>query len=489
MISPINPSSIKTSIFYINDFHGKTINMERAVNAAYEFDAANDKNTDTFKLSSGDIALGEDINTNKTAVNFQKIIGVTSSALGNHEYDIQEDIKEVLPKINYNLLSSNIKINPRNPLSKKVNSSVIEEKNGHKYGIIGTTPIDLFKRIKLRTIQNDVSVDNALETINDIQQEADKLKSRGINKIILLSHLGNTFDKIIAQRTSGIDVILGGHTHELVLDVKEGENLLYNKDGEPVVITQGGRDGNNFGILNLEFDQKGIIKKVQNNIGYTKDFARNMPVKYFFDKMFGDNKICGVINSAPPAPENLLIGINPHAYFIADCIKNEMNTDISLIQSANIRGYFERGNLDARTVSDILPFRNKLWKVNYSEKEIVDAVKFAAQSYINNANKPGLLYASGLKYTINNNGELISMSFVDKNGKENPINIKNPRTDKFYSTAINDYCAEGNDKFSMLNRPQQVIQKYDFDAAICVEKFMEKQKSADIKDDGRLKII
>ena len=34
-------NNVKTSIFYINDFHGKSINMERTVTAANAFDARN----------------------------------------------------------------------------------------------------------------------------------------------------------------------------------------------------------------------------------------------------------------------------------------------------------------------------------------------------------------------------------------------------------------------------------------------------------------
>lgn len=485
-------SNVSTSIFYINDFHGKAVNMERATLASYEFDTkyGHKKDVDALKLSSGDITIGENVHANKIGVLFQDIADISASTLGNHEYDIQDKIGDILKKVRYNLLACNIKISPRNPLTKYVRSSIIEERNGHKYGIIGATPIDLYKRSKQGMVQRDIFVDNALETVHDIQMEADKLKAQGVNKIILLSHLGNNVEKVVAQRTSGIDVILGAHTHELIFDVKEGENLFYNKDGEPVIITQAGRDGNNFGILNLEFDNNGIIKKVQNNIGNTKDFGRYLPVKYVFDKLFGNNKVHGQIISVPEAPTSFLIGKNPHAYFIADCMKDIMGGDIALIQSANIRGYFEKGDLDTRTISDILPFKNKLWKVKYSEKDIVDAIKYSATSYVNNANKPGILYASGLKYSINTKGELLSMCFVDKNGRENIIDINNPRTDKYYTTIINDYCAQGNDKFKMLNRPENIIEKTDIDSGICVEKFMDKSnKPVCIKDDGRLNII
>ena len=45
-----------------------------------------------------------------------------------------------------NLLAANVKISPQNPWSHKIESKIVEEKNGHKYGIIGASPIDLYKR-------------------------------------------------------------------------------------------------------------------------------------------------------------------------------------------------------------------------------------------------------------------------------------------------------------------------------------------------------
>ena len=173
MINPISQSNnIKTSIFLINDFHGKSLNMERAVTASQEFDAKykNRKDVDTFKLSSGDIMIGEDFKTNELAIMFQRMLGITASALGNHEYDMQHNIGMILPQVKYNLLACNIKIHERNPLSKVVQSSIIEERNGHKYGIIGTSPIDLFKRSKNGVIQQDITISKTNETINDVQK-------------------------------------------------------------------------------------------------------------------------------------------------------------------------------------------------------------------------------------------------------------------------------------------------------------------------------
>lgn len=491
MIKPIGSGDrTKTSIFYINDFHGKSINMERAVSASKNFDNNKHQNTDILKFSSGDIMIGEGENTNKIAANFQNILDIDAAALGNHEFDLQEKLPHVLPEIKYTLLANNIKISQSNPLHNKVKSYTTIEKNGNKYGIIGTTPIDLYKHSKNGIIQKDTKLDGFKETLNDIQREINTLEKNGINKIILLSHLGYCLDKIVATQTQGIDVIIGGHSHDLVFDVKEGENLFYNKKGEPIVITQAGKDGENFGILNLEFDKNGVIKKIQNNIGFTKNFHRDMSAKYIFDKIFGNQKIYGKIKSAPPEPQNRLVNINPHAYFVADCIKSELNTDIVLLPSANIRGAFEQGEINTRTLSDIMPFKNKLYKMSYSEKEIVDGLKAGALSFKHTANKPGIFYTSGLEYTLTKTGKIKEVYFIDKNGIKTAINIDNPRTDKFYTTIINDYCALGNDNFAMFNHPERTIKKYPFDAVKCIADYMQKtNEPIEIKDDGRIKII
>ena len=322
-LSANKKNNVRTSIFYINDYHGKSINMERTVTASRAYDSfvkqhKDNGNIDVLKLSSGDIMLGEVEKVNDVAMEFQNIIGITASAMGNHEYDMPDKIGYLIPKMKYKLLAANVKIKPDNPFSKKVEKSYIEEHNGHKYGIIATTPTDLFSRLKYGHIFTELDVDNIDDTIKDVQAEADKLKKQGVDKIILLSHSGYGYDKKIAQNTDGIDIILGGHSHNLVQDVKSGENLLSSKSGEPVVITQAGRDGKHFGVLNVEFDENGRIVKAQNNITPTRGFKRNAPVRYVFDKLFGKPQVIGYVRTSPPPLTEDLIQPSGHAQFLVD---------------------------------------------------------------------------------------------------------------------------------------------------------------------------
>lgn len=489
-----NSEYTRTSIFYVNDFHGKPQNMERAITASNAFDRFTPSaGVDKLKLSSGDIMLGEDIGINTVAKTFLSIIGVTASAVGNHECDMKsDDFSNLMADVRYNLLACNLKSKTNNALTEKVKSSIVEEHNGNKYGIIGTMPSDLLSRLKYGKVLQDLSIEpvNIQETIVCIQKEIDKLKAQGINKIILLSHSGYGYDRKIARETDGLDIILGGHSHNLVEGITEGENLLTSKSGEPVIITQAGRDGKNFGILNLVFDKNGIIKSVQNNVESTRGFCRNAPAKHVFEQILGKPEVVGVIRTAPPPLKNDLIDVSPLANFALDAIKEKTGADIAMVVAANIRGYLEKGRVDTMSISELSPFKNKLMNIYYSEKDIVDALKATAKSLNTRNNKPGIMHVSGLKYEISKDGHIYNLRFINKDGKEEVIDINNPRTDKKYLVAINDFYAAGNDDLGMLNKMSEAVQKFDFDLNYCVEDYIRKhEQPVDIVDDGRLKII
>ena len=126
----------------------------------------------------------------------------------------------------------------------------------------------------------------------------------------------------------------------------------------------------------------------------------------------------------------------------------------------------------------------------FNQKDIVDALKLAAKSMVSINNKPGLIHVSGLKYTVSKDGNLRSLTFVDKNGQETPIDINNPDTTKYYRVAITDYYAAGNDGFAPLNRIKDAETKYDFDVSQCIEDYIQKHKEPiDIVDDGRIQIV
>ena len=505
--SAYNNATIHTSWFYVNDVHGKMTKMERIYNMAQEFDGTSliqnfgffknsaDSRIEKFKVASGDIFVGSNPKNNRVASNFLKWSGFIASALGNHEMDVIEpgDLSEFIQNSDCKMLALNVEVKPDSPLFERFEKSIIIERNGEKFGIMGIAPSDMLERVKSNKSLSDIKVEDIEQTIKSIQKEIDNLKSQGINKIVLLSHSGISNDKKIAQETSGIDLIFGGHTHELVNGIEKGVNMFYSKAGEPVIITQAGKNGEYVGILNADFDDKGIIVKAQNNVIPTNMYNRPLPIKDSVENIIGKPEIVGKVNEAVPMPKNILLEDNPHGNLIADAMRSELGADIALLNTANIRGYFTpHSEIDSRLLADITPFEDKMMLLSLSEKQIVDIIKHGLETSFNNkTHKPGIMLVSGMKYKCNTKGELLSLDYIDKNNVLHPIDVKNPSPDKKYTVAADDFIATGGDNYLPTNtNPDYVIKTFDYDKNKLACDYIKKlPQPIDIKYDGRLEIV
>lgn len=417
-----------------------------------------------------------------------------ASALGNHELDITkpENFAKFLSESNYKMLAANVDIDPNSPLANKIHKSMITEKDGVRYGIIGIAPPDMHQRVKQNDTLKDFKIYNVDETIKRVLAEAKRLKEEeGIKHIVVLSHGGNKLDKQLAQESQDIDIIFGAHTHNLIKGITEGENLFYSKTGEPVIITQAGKDGETLGILNVSFDENGVIKKAQNNIIKTREYNRPLFIKDTVENILGKPEIVGRVRATIPPPENRLTENNPHGNLITDAMRIQLGTDMALLNAGNIRGYFSQGPIDTRLLTDISPFGNKMMILELTEKQIVDAIKHGLNSTTKPSNKPGLLLVSGLRYTGTKQGELLELEFIDKNNQVHKIDINNPRTDKKYTVAADDFFATGGDGYLESNKnPNFVLQKFDVDKNVLAADYIKKlDQPIDITDDKRIQII
>lgn len=465
----------KLSIGYINDFHGQIPKMEKVITPMQKYDV---------RLTGGDIFLGHNYTRNKGIAKFMELANIDLSAIGNHDVDMtQKELYDLTKNSKIKYMSANYrKIEGKGtqnsnkaPINEILNKSCIKEINGEKYGFIGASPIDIDIRRIDPEKYNDCKIDDPIETLNSIQKEADNLKKQGINKIILLSHLGYKLDKEVAKNTSGIDIIIGGHSHDLVKNVTKGENLFNSKINEPVVITNAGKDGQYFGNLNVEFDEKGILKSVQNNVYSTDNYSKNLIYQKIIEDELGGNEIIGYIKSAPPEPKDRLAEENPHANFVADTMKKEYNTEIALLDNSCMRSAFQKGTITKLDTDMISPFGNKTVIADVTEKDLVDALKVASKSVVNV--RPGLIVPSGFRYSVRKaDGELMSLTMVDKNGKETPVDINNPSTTKTYRAAGDSFLMSGRDGMVSLNYMDKAEKIYDVDKEKAIYDYIKNSK-------------
>jgi sulfur-oxidizing protein SoxB len=92
----------------------------------------------------------------------------------------------------------------------------------------------------------------------ELQKLVDSLRtSDKVDAVVLLSHNGMDVDLKLAGRVSGIDVILGGHTHDAV-----PQPVPINNAGGITLVTNAGSSGKFLGVLDLEIT-KGRVNDVR----------------------------------------------------------------------------------------------------------------------------------------------------------------------------------------------------------------------------------
>ena len=86
-----------------------------------------------------------------------------------------------------------------------------------------------------------------------LQKAVDDARAKGAQVVVLLSHNGMDVDLKVASRVTGIDVILGGHTHDGV-----PQPVPVGNRGGRTLVTNAGSNGKFVGLLELDVGRRGI---------------------------------------------------------------------------------------------------------------------------------------------------------------------------------------------------------------------------------------
>ncbi|MFZ5567820.1 MAG: thiosulfohydrolase SoxB [Pseudomonadota bacterium] len=87
----------------------------------------------------------------------------------------------------------------------------------------------------------------------NMQKVVDEARGKGAQVVVVLSHNGMDVDLKMASRVSGIDAILGGHTH----DGMPVASIVSNKGGKTIV-TNAGSNGKFLGVIDFQVKDKKV---------------------------------------------------------------------------------------------------------------------------------------------------------------------------------------------------------------------------------------
>ncbi|WP_117234090.1 bifunctional metallophosphatase/5'-nucleotidase [Vibrio maerlii] len=199
-------------------------------------------NLDAMTIGNHELDMG-----NEPVVNFAKRIGFPLLA-GN--WDISQELTTKTCRLND---CENIK-----PYQPQTNTAtyIVKEFDEEPVAIFG---LSLDKMMDIAQPDTDTPFVNAIQVARNTVEQLNK---QGINKIILLSHLGYEGDMDLAEQVKGISLIVGGHSHKLQGDFSSlglGKDDEYGLKVNDTRIVQAGFHSLTMGHCEIDFSESGEV--------------------------------------------------------------------------------------------------------------------------------------------------------------------------------------------------------------------------------------
>mgnify|MGYP001827349635 CR=1 FL=1 len=409
-------------------------------------------------------------------------LGYDAMTVGNHEFDDgPEVLRGFMDAVNFPVLMSNADVSAEPLLADTLAKSTVIERGGEKIGLIGLTPQDTDE---LASPGDNITFSDPVAAV---QGEVDKLTADGINKIIVLSHSGYGTDQRVAAETTGVDVIVGGHSNTLLSNTSDRAQGPYPTIVGDTAIVQAYAYGKFLGELNVTFDDAGKITSAVGepliiDASVTADAAtaariaeaaapleeiRNRVVAETATEIVGVREEC---RARECAMGNL----------IADAMLarvKDQGIDVAIQNGGGIRASIDAGEVTMGEVLTVLPFQNTLSTFQVTGETIVAALENGVSQHEDGAGR--FPQVAGMSYTFDVSKEPGSrISDVMIGGA--PIDPA-----KLYGVVSNNYVRNGGDGYDMF---KSAMNAYDFgpDLADVTAEFIAANAPYTPYKDGRI---
>lgn len=185
-------------------------------------------------------------------------VGYDVMALGNHEFDDgPAELARFLELAEFDVISSGPDFSREPAIDDRVDPYVIKRIGGRRIGFIGA--------LGEQTPQESSPGETVPFFIPEplVRDAVRELRAKGVDIIILVSHLGFDRERAVAKSIPGIDIIVGGHTHTYLNssdDRADGPYPVVETSGlgEPVLLVTNGEFAKRLGKLEVVFDDRGV---------------------------------------------------------------------------------------------------------------------------------------------------------------------------------------------------------------------------------------
>lgn len=260
-------NSKKITILHTNDTHShidpmpendsRSPNKGGVARRAALVERIRQENPNTLLFDAGDIFQGTpyfNFYGGELEFKLMSMLKYDAATLGNHDFDNGIDgLYAQLPHAKFDFLVANydFKNTVMDGHTKPYKIYVLD---GIRIGVFGLG-IKLEGLVNKKNYKETIYL-NPLEIAQDMERKL--RQDEKCDLVICLSHLGYEYkreqivsDMIIAEQTSDIDLIIGGHTHTFLPQ----PTLVTNKKGNTTLVNQVGCFGINLGRIDFYFEE------------------------------------------------------------------------------------------------------------------------------------------------------------------------------------------------------------------------------------------
>lgn len=400
------------------------------------------------------------------AAEMMEAIGFDVMASGNHEWNNgPEGFARFLEQVSFPVIAGNVDVSAEPAVSELLQDHVVLDVNGTQVGVISALAID--------TVETSSPGDNVTFTneIEALQADVDALTEAGVGIIIALTHVGLPDDIRIAEAVTGIDVIVGGHSHTLLSATDPDRDSAYptwitNPEGTLVPIVQAYAYSKYLGHLEVTFDDAGEVVFAQGDtilldasVTPDADVAARVaelagPIEATManvigesaDMIEGDRAVCRVMECAM-------------GNLVADAMLErvrDQGIQIAIQNGGGLRASIDGGEVTMGEIFTVLPFQNALATFQLTGADIMAALENGVSEVEDGAGR--FAQVSGMRYAWNPAaapGSRIVSAELKTEGGWVPL-----VADEVYGVVSNDFMRGGGDGYAVF--ADNATNAYDF---------------------------
>ncbi|MDB6452352.1 bifunctional metallophosphatase/5'-nucleotidase [Falsirhodobacter sp. 20TX0035] len=458
--------------------------MARLVTAVTQ---AKDRAVNPLLLDAGDWYQGTLFYTqykHEAAAEFIGKLGYGAMAVGNHEFDDgPAELAALADAVDVPILAANMDATSEPLLADKIAPHAVVEVGGQKVGIIGLTPES---NPELSSPGPNVHFQAPIAVV---QAQIDALTGQGIDKIILLSHSGYLLDQQIADHTSGLDVIVGGHSHTLLSNIDPAAAGPYPTRANGVPIVTAESYTKYLGELVVTFDDQGRVTKAE-GAPILLD-ASVAPDPATVERVAALAAPLAAIRAEVVGQTRAPIDGSRETCRVRECTMGNLVADaqlarvadqgvqIALVNGGGLRASIDQGEVSMGDVLTVLPFLNTLSTFEVTGADLLAALENGVSQMEEGGGR--FPQVAGFRYTVDPAapvGSRISDAVIG-DAPLDPAAI--------YLAVSNNYVRNGGDGYAMFNDARNA---YDYgpDLAQVVADYLRAHPDYAPYIDGRITV-